>query len=345
MFTIEKAERKGTPALIALWGGSASGKTYSALRVARGLVGPQGKICVIDTENRRAEFYSDLVNGWFHLDLQPPFTPERYTQAIDACISYGADVVIVDSMSHVWEGEGGVLDMANSNGKKGAQQWAAPKMAYKRMLNHLLRAPCHVIFCLRAKDTMDWDSAKPKSLGLTPISGKNFIYEMTVSVLLGNTQMPAFQGSNGAVMCDPQIPPVKAPADLWHTIVPNQHLDEDVGQAIAAWVGSAAAFDFDMAALRKEARDLATMGRARMTEWWGTQDKAKQKSLLPIRDELGSIADQADREAAEAAESGQGENVSNHLGDNPLDDAPGASTPPQNGGSNEPASDGIPFDT
>lgn len=311
MFKIEKAARKGTPALISLWGGSGSGKTYSALRIARGLVGPKGKICLIDTENRRAEFYSELVDGWFHLDLQPPFTPERYTQAIEACVAYGADVVIVDSMSHVWEGEGGVLDMADKNGKKGAQKWAAPKMAYKRMLNGLLRAPCHVLFCLRAKDGMNWSGSQPQQTGLTPICGRGFIFEMSVSVLLGPNHVPAFQDGTGGIPCDPLIPAVKAPSDLWGCIKPGEYLDEAVGKAIAGWVGDADAFDFDLAALQKEGRDLATMGRARMTEWWGKLDKEKQKSLLPIKDELAAIADQSDAEALEA------EPVP---GGNPLDD-------------------------
>jgi len=321
MFKIEKAVRKGTPALIALWGGSSSGKTYSALRIARGLVGQKGKICVIDTENRRAEFYSELVNGWFHLDLQPPFTPDRYTQAIDACIAYGADVVIVDSMSHVWEGEGGVLDMADKNGKKGAQKWAAPKMAYKRMLNGLLRAPCHVIFCLRAKDGMNWGGKTPQQTGLTPICGKGFIYEMSVSVLLGPNHMPAFQDGTGAPPCDPLIPAVKAPADLWGCIKPGQHLGEDVGEAIARWVGDTAAFDFDLAALQKEGRDVATLGRGRMTDWWKALGKTKQESLLPIKPELASIADQADAEVLDAAEVAPTE-------DDPLEDY---LPPPSNG--------------
>lgn len=321
MFKIEKAERKGTPALIALWGGSSSGKTYSALRIARGLVGAEGNICLIDTENRRAEFYSELVDGWFHLDLQPPFTPDRYTQAIDDCIAYGANVVIVDSMSHVWEGEGGVLEMADGNGKRGALKWAGPKMSYKRMLNGLLRAPCHVIFCLRAKDGMDWDAKdsqgkkSPAKTGLTPICGKGFIYEMSVSVLLGTTHMPAFQGADGSVQCDPLIPPVKAPDDLWSSIKQGEYLSENTGKAIAAWVGSGAAFNFDLAALQKEARDMATFGRVKMTEWWKKLGGEKQNSLAPMKDELGLIADTADNEAKEAAE-----NSEHEPGANPLDD-------------------------
>src|SRR3954470_5435151 len=93
-FQVVEAKREAVPALIALWGFSDSGKTYSALRLARGLVGDKGKIALIDTENRRAKFYAGMFGGWLHLDLQPPFTPARYMAAHDAAIKAGANVII-----------------------------------------------------------------------------------------------------------------------------------------------------------------------------------------------------------------------------------------------------------
>src|SRR3546814_4905592 len=100
---------------------------------------------LIDTENRRAKFYSGLFGGWSHIDLQPPFTPQRYTAALNAAIQAGANAVVVDSMSHVWEGQGGVLEQADASTAKGLAKWKNPKMAYKRMTNAMFRAPVHEI--------------------------------------------------------------------------------------------------------------------------------------------------------------------------------------------------------
>src|SRR6185437_11324154 len=98
-FRVTEAVREAVPALIGLWGYSDSGKTYSALRLARGLAGPKGKIVVIDTENKRAKLYAGLFGGWSHIDLQPPFTPDRYMAAHRAALEAGAKAVVIDSMS------------------------------------------------------------------------------------------------------------------------------------------------------------------------------------------------------------------------------------------------------
>lgn len=312
-FTIRPAVRKGTPALISLWGPSGSGKTFTALHMARGLVGPHGKIGLIDTENRRAEFYADLVGGWDHLDLQPPFTPERYTQAFAAFENAGGyGCVIVDSMSHVWEGEGGVLDMADrqttSSGRQmaGLARWKTPKIAYKRMVNALLRAPFHVIFCLRAKDGVKQvgagENARIETVGIQPISGKGFVYEMTVSALLGPDHKPVIMGRPSPLVCDPLIPSVKAPDELAHIFQPGNYLGIDTGQEIARWVTGGAAFDIDLAKLERIARDVATMGTEALHRHWTSLSKEERQALAPIKEELKGIADEADRASAEASE-------------------------------------------
>jgi len=185
-FSWDKATRQQVPALIALWGASGSGKTYTALMLARGLVGQQGTIAVVDTENKRAAWYADEFNGWHHINLAPPFTTVKYTSAFDFCVKNGADVIIVDSASHVWEGEGGVLDQANQSTVKGVAKWKDPKIAHKKMMNALIRSPKHVIFCLRQKELMRTtrdEKGKEQYVfdRFAPIAEKNFIHEMTVA--------------------------------------------------------------------------------------------------------------------------------------------------------------------
>ena len=289
IFEIRPAIRKATPALIALWGESNTGKTYSALHLARGLVGPTGKIGLIDTENRRAEFYSGLVGGWDHLDFQPPFTPDRYTAAMRAFEEKDYGCIIVDSMSHVWVGESGVLEMAEKRGGNGINKWAAPKMAYQRMLNTLLRAPVHVIFCLRAKEKIVQEGtgrdAKIYSAGMVPIMEKTFIYEMTVAAMLQKgTHLPV---------------DVKAPEDLIPAIPPTRTIGIETGQMIAEWVAGGVVVDHAAEKARKIARDMATLGTERYKAFFTGLTGAEKMMLKPIHEELKALAVTADAEARE----------------------------------------------
>ncbi len=317
MFEIKPAVRKGTPALISLWGPSSSGKTYTALELARGLVGPEGKIGLIDTENNRALFYAAMADGWEHLDFQPPFSPDRYTAALKTFEDKGYGCVIVDSGSHAWEGEGGVLDMAENgraqSGKAltGLVKWNKPKAAYKRMVNNQLRAPFHVIFCLRAKDGFKQkgfgDKAEIANVGLEPIIGKNFLFEMTISVLLGADHKPVFPGDNSEYHANPSIPSVKVPEELKHLIKPNEYLGEGTGAAIAGWIKGGEAIDHHAEQVKKIARDMATFGMEKLTEHGKSQPEKDQTVIKSIWPELKALAFEADSQKAPANDEPFGE--------------------------------------
>lgn len=324
-FQVVKAVREAVPALIVYWGPSGSGKTYSALKTARGLVGPKGKIVLIDTENGRAKFYAGMVGGWQHIDFQPPFTPQRYTEAMKAAEAAGADAIIVDSMSHVWEGDGGVLDMADNakaaSGKAltGLAKFKAPKTAFKHMQNNLLRSPVNVIFCLRAKQLNvqvgKGADAEIIDRGLTPICEKNFIFEATVSVLLGPDHKPVFQNTDD-LKCNPAVPSVKIPEDAAGAIKRNAYLDEATGSAIAAWLGGGEAVDHDTRELQRTARNKAAEGSVKMRDWWTDElTKDERKKLAPMLEELKTVAAQADEDQAAPDEDGASEPR------DPLDDA------------------------
>lgn len=175
--------------LVGLYSESGCGKTYSALLLARGLAGPKGVITMIDTESGRGSLYADdsAIGGYQVLELDQPFSPERYIEAIDAAESAGATVIIIDSMSHEWEGIGGVTDMAakseQSSGRPGLHNWNKPKMEHAKMLGRILRTKAHVICCIRAK----YKTRQKKDNGKTvivkdevtsPIQAEDFIFEM-----------------------------------------------------------------------------------------------------------------------------------------------------------------------
>ncbi|HET7255596.1 MAG TPA: AAA family ATPase [Xanthobacteraceae bacterium] len=213
-FQFRPARREGVPLLIGLAGASGSGKTFSALELASGIAEVEGgKIAFIDTENRRGLHYADRFE-FMHAELDPPFRPERYGEAIRAAEAAGAAVVVVDSFSHEYEGEGGILDWANqeeADGKKPPSQWIKPKSAHKGLVNLMLRAKPHIIVCLRAEEKMQllkkpkldrdgnqemWKGKpafiteviaagdRPLNERWQPICEKRFPYEITTSLLL-----------------------------------------------------------------------------------------------------------------------------------------------------------------
>lgn len=210
-FTFSPARRERVGLSIALAGSSGSGKTKSALEIASGLAGPNGKIVVIDTEGRRALHYASQYR-FDHLDFQPPYTPERCTAAIVAAQNTGADVVIFDSASDEYEGEGGLQDIHDAEARRmatdrdgniaewkieamNAPAWKAPKLRHKSSLIRRIRSfPGFVIFCLRAEEKVRFEKVKDErtgreknaivQAGWIPICEKRFMYDMTLSLTL-----------------------------------------------------------------------------------------------------------------------------------------------------------------
>lgn len=230
-FTLKSAVREKIGLLFAIAGASGSGKTFSALRLGRGLAGEKGKIAVIDTEAGRALHYApppgekasekDGTFDFFHLDFAPPFTPDRYIEAIRVCEKAGADVIIIDSMSHEWNGEGGCSDMADEiatiaaidrqTGKLNIRKkesmsfvsWKKPKACHKRMMNQLIQTRTHIIFCLRAEEKFNFghdENGKTQivAVGFQPICEKSFMFEMTASMILlpSNPGVPDYKSQN-----------------------------------------------------------------------------------------------------------------------------------------------------
>jgi hypothetical protein len=304
-FRVIEAVREAVPSLTALWGFSDSGKTYSALRYARGLVGPKGKIVGIDTENKRMKFYAGMFGGFGHIDLQPPFSPHRYTAAVETAVQNGADAIIIDSASHVWQGEGGVLEQADATNSTGLRKWQAPKTAYVRMVNRMLRSPVHMIFCLRAKEHYVQKGAGKQAevvhLGQIPIFGAGFIYEMTVAIRMES-------GSRTPLT-------VKAPDPIADVIAPGEFITEKHGERIAAWLAGGTPVDHELTALQASARNVATAGSVKVREWWQALTKVQRKSLEPMLPELRDLATTADTEAAKKAQQEE------QAGPDPLADA------------------------
>jgi hypothetical protein len=193
-FEIKVAKRLGARLLIQLSGVSGSGKTYSALQLAYGLAGGDStKIIGIDTENRRMSLYSDCLPNaepFRVLEFFSPFSPARYIEAISAACSAGAEVIVIDSVSHEWESEGGCEWIANNSVdrygvKSKVADWKTAKREHKRFMTNMLQCSAHIIACTRAREKTDFTNPKvPVSLGVQPIQEKNFSFEATVSLMM-----------------------------------------------------------------------------------------------------------------------------------------------------------------
>ncbi|WP_276200349.1 AAA family ATPase [Chelatococcus sp. XZ-Ab1] len=229
-FTFAPARREQVGLLIALAGASGSGKTFSALRLARGM-SPEGKIAFIDTEARRGLHYADRFQ-FMHADMRPPFRPERFIEGIRAAEAAGAEVVIIDSASHEYDGEGGIMDWADDLAEKGVKSpgnWKEPKLAHKKMMNALLQCRASLIFCLRADEKIEIVRENGKTqvrpLGWVPICEKRFMYEMTASFTLTPDR--------------PGIPQFDLPhklQDQHRNMFPaGRPISEEAGRMLAAW--------------------------------------------------------------------------------------------------------------
>lgn len=179
---IKKAERRKIKLKMAIEGPSGSGKTYSSLLIARGLA-PGGRVLVIDSENGSASLYSHMYE-YYTIDIDPPFTPEKYIQAIGLATRENFDVLIIDSASHEWNGKGGVLDIHAAIPGNSYVAWNKVTPRHQAFIDAILQTPIHVIACLRSKEKYaleenDKGKMEPRKLGAEAIQRDGLNYEFS----------------------------------------------------------------------------------------------------------------------------------------------------------------------
>lgn len=219
---LRKATRKKAKIRLGLSAVSGGGKTYSAILIAKGLCGDLSKVAIIDTENGSADLYAHL-GDYNVLPLTAPFTPERYIEAIRSCEKEGMEVVIVDSISHEWDGKGGCLEIVESLGGK-YQDWAKVTPRHQAFLDAILHSPCHVITTVRRKQdyemTKDGNGkVKVEKGGLREITREGFEYELTINLEMDTAHnTTASKDRTGLFMGKPAFVP-----------------SEKTGETIALW--------------------------------------------------------------------------------------------------------------
>lgn len=292
-------ERHGL--FVALVGGTNSGKTFSALRLARGIAGPAGRIAVADTEGGRTlhlknEFAFDFVM------MEPPHRPANYAQvAIDA-EKAGYHALVIDSFSAEWAGIGGVLSWADDEAQrmagddqakrervKGAT-WIKPKQAHKAMVYSLLERRMPIIFSIRGEETF----VPPNTKLFKPVCNKGFLFEVTVSFRLR-------QDAKGIIdLSDPNTYKMEGVhKDIFRD---GEQLGEQHGAALAAWASGGArddaatgeAGDRATEVLFARAQEAAEAGSESYRAWWSRLTPRDKRAIAPSHETLKAVATAAD---------------------------------------------------
>lgn len=180
----QKAQRIVKKARIGLCGAAGSGKTLSALKIASGL-GP--RIALVDTENNSSVLYADRID-FDVLNIEPPFEIDKYIKAIHQAEAAGYDVLILDSISHAWAGEGGLLDTQGKladGGMNSFTAWRKLTPQHNAFIEAMIRSKLHLIATMRSKmdyvvETNEKGKSVPKKVGLAPVQREGMDYEFDI---------------------------------------------------------------------------------------------------------------------------------------------------------------------
>jgi hypothetical protein len=275
---LKKATRKQVKLRLNISAPAGAGKTYSALRMAYGICGDWTKIAVVDTENGSASLYSNL--GEFNaIDMTAPFTPEKYTEAINMCVAAGMEVIILDSTTHEWNcilEENELLAQAKFRGNTWSA-WSVTTPRHDKFLQSVLQCPCHVITCTRSKmDTVLVDNngrKEVKKLGLKDQQREGWEYKLTVSLNIDRDTHMAIPSKDRTNLFEGKNPFL---------------ITEETGALIKDWCNSGAADKAGDVKLR-EATTLIELANV-----FKSLSKDEQHKYVAVKDEMKAKLTPAD---------------------------------------------------
>lgn len=185
----QTASRKQSRLRMALDGPSGSGKTYTALRFATTLANG-GRIAVIDTERGSASKYvgenPDGIPWAFDVVELTTFSPEKYTELINLAAKSGYAVLVIDSLSHAWEGVGGALEIKDRQGGNSWAAWRTVTPIHNRMIDSILQSPMHIITTMRSRmeyvQEVDPQTNRVtiRKVGMAPVQRPSIEYEWDI---------------------------------------------------------------------------------------------------------------------------------------------------------------------
>lgn len=276
----EKAMRKKAKLRLALTGPSGSGKTYSALLVAKGI---GGKVAFIDTEKGSASLYSDIAD-FDVLELDPPFSPERFIEAIKSAESAGYETLILDSITHEWGGVGGCLELVDTIAKakyrgNSWSAWSEINPRHRLFLDAILRSPMHIIATMRSKtETAQVEEngrKKVAKLGMKSEQRDGVEYEFTTVLDIAHETHHAIASKDRTKLFSNSDPVI---------------LSEDTGKRLLEWLESGVnQYEENLKQFVADAEKAPDMEALKplFEEAWrtlrGTEYQAKAKDIYDIR--------------------------------------------------------------
>lgn len=272
-----KAVRRKAKLRLALTGPSGSGKTYGALMIAKGI---GGKIAVIDSEHGSASLYSHLCE-FDTLELAPPYSPERYIEAIKTAEKAGYDVIVIDSTTHEWSGSGGCLEINEhtAQSKFRGNTWSAwndTTPRHRAFIDAMLQSSAHIIATGRSKtetaQTEEGGRKKVVKLGMKTEQRDGFEYEFTavLDLIHAGHYATASKDRTGLFAGDPKV------------------IGESTGAMLREWLESGA----------EAPKEPAKLTEAQVADWLAAIAAAGEDELADVAaGAMGAATAAKDREA------------------------------------------------
>lgn len=299
---IAPVTRRGMKLLISLFGMSETGKTLSGLKLAAGIEPDPTKRGLLDTEGgERGRAYVDQIpGGYMYGNLTAPFTPERYMEALGDFVEAGVTTLVVDSVSHAWFAEGGILDMVeNATERNDLAKWQKPKRRLGKLTRQWLGCGLHLILCSRGKqpliETIDNGRKTYLPGPIVPIQEKSLRFDMTIMALMtGDGRFTVDRQFGGK--CPGALRPIFAAGEL---------MNEETGKRLIAWIGGQDAVTPEQRMLAMRAREAADEGVEAYKAFFTGLKKADREAVFPQHENLKSIAIAVDVEKARIAEAAE----------------------------------------
>lgn len=285
MVQIRKARRSATKLRLLLAGPSGSGKTWGALSIAKGM---GGKTVVIDTEEGSSDLY-DHLHEFDVIDLRPPFSPERYIEAITAAEAAGYEVIIIDSVTHCWSGPGGCLEILEDVAKAQfrGNTWSAFSVItprWRAFVDKILRSPAHVICCGRSKTETaqvdDHGKKKVAKLGmkLEARDGLEFEFTCCLDIIHDGHYATVSKDRTGLFGGDPKPITVETGRRLAEWLAGGTAAPSPVVAKAREFIGSATT-EADLKRATKAIDDYVVRGELSADEWSSLTDAIKARSV------------------------------------------------------------------
>lgn len=208
----QRATRKKVKLRLSIAGLSGSGKTWSALEIATGMY-PNGKIALLDSEANRGELYAENFD-YCTMQIAAPFSTDKYIKAIKSAEQEGFDILIIDSLSHAWVGDGGVLSEVEKAGGQFQNGWKKGTPQHNALVEAIVQSKLHIIATMRSKadyvvEMNEKGKNAPRKVGLAPVQRDGLEYEFTIAMDIDHSHVAHVTKDNTNLFDQQYIKPTK----------------------------------------------------------------------------------------------------------------------------------------